>query len=177
MPGTFGKNPCRSLIDACMWGRVRRPGEDGARSDGVSRAALAGRDEGEGTSSLSPSDLRTSERKQAWPRRRWTSRSISEGGCLMVYCPWWEGCSLTFRGGQWLGVGNTSAVGYVVTQRALEQHLGHSWAFSEGRREGQKEIGKKKKIQSYLKPRIIASSTLLPSGSWELESWISEEPG
>ena len=48
MPGTFGKNPCRSLIDACMWGRVRRPGEDGARSDGVSRAALAGRDEGEG---------------------------------------------------------------------------------------------------------------------------------
>lgn len=139
MPGTFGKKPCRSLIDACMWGRVRRPGEDGARSDGVSRAALAGRDEGEGTSSLSPSDLRTSERKQAWPRRRWTSHSISEGGCLMVYCPWWEGCSLTFRGGQWLGVGNTPAVGYVVTQRALEQHLGHSWAFSEGRREGQKE--------------------------------------
>ncbi|KAB0382436.1 hypothetical protein FD755_004353 [Muntiacus reevesi] len=29
---------------------------------------------------------------------------------------------------------------------------------------------KKKKIQSYLKPRIIASSTLLPSGSWELGS-------
>ena len=42
-------------------------------------------------------------------------------------------------------------------------------------REGQKEIGKKKKkIQSYLKPRIIASSTLMPSGSWELGSWISE---
>ena len=44
----FGKNPCRSLVDACMWGGVRRPGEDGARSDGVSRAALAGRDEGGG---------------------------------------------------------------------------------------------------------------------------------
>lgn len=134
----FGKNPCRSLIDACMPGRVRRPGEDGARSDGVSRAALAGRDEEEGTSPLSP-DLRTSERKRAWPRRRWTSRSISEGGCLMVSCPWWEGCPLTFRGGQWHGSWEYSAVGYVVTQRALEQHLGHSWAFSEGRREGEKE--------------------------------------
>ena len=98
----FGRNPW-SLVDACMWGRVGRSGEGGARSHGVSRAALAGGDEGGGPPSLSPSDLRTSERKRAWPRRRWTSHSISEGGCLMAYCPWWEGCPLTFRGGQWCG--------------------------------------------------------------------------
>ena len=63
---------------------------------------------------------------------------MSEGCCLLVYCLWWEGCPLSFRGGPWHGGWGTPAVGHLETQKVLGQHLGHNWAFSEAG-EGERE--------------------------------------
>lgn len=81
----FGKNACRALIHACKYGgRVRGPMGDGAEVMAFPGLLCWEETRAEGSSSLSPSELRISKKKGAWPGRRRTWHRMSGSRCLLV---------------------------------------------------------------------------------------------